>query len=105
MIICKDDKWSIHSKECTIKALTKRKSKRLDKFACEKCYDFPFIAKIKDRVTRMEKIYHIEQFLTEKQSSEMGYVEISNFLKANVISASPNILLLKEQCTKYISHQ
>ena len=40
-----------------------------------------------------------------ENASEMGYVEISNFLKANIASASPNILLLKEQCTKYINHQ
>ena len=105
MIVCQDGKWSFHSKDCTHEAFTKRNCKRLDKNACPKCYDFPFISKVKDRVKRMDKIYHIEKYLTETQSSQMGYVAISNFLKANVISASPNILLLKERCSKYLKHQ
>ena len=43
-------------------AFTKRNCKRLDKNACPKCYDFPFISKVKDRVKRMDKIFNIEQY-------------------------------------------
>ncbi len=49
-IVYKDGKWSIHSNKCTNKAVSKRSSKRMDKTACQKCFDFPNIPKIKDRV-------------------------------------------------------
>ena len=48
----------------------KRCSKYIDKNPCQKCFDFPSIANIKDRIKRMDKIFHIEQSLVEPKCQE-----------------------------------
>ena len=96
--------WSTHSVDCNNEAIMTRHSRRGDKCACKKCFDFPFIQLVKDRVKRMEKIYHIEQHITEPTTSKTGYLEVANFLKTNIANASPASTVLRERCVKYISH-
>ena len=81
-----------------------RYSKRGDKHACQKCFDFPYIQLVKDGVKRMERIFHIEQYITEPTASKTGYLEVANFLKTNISNSSPASKLLRERCVKYISH-
>jgi len=103
-IHCRDGVWSTHSCECTNEAVRNRNSKRVDKNACKKCFEFPSIQLVKDRIKRMEKILHVEQYLTKPRASKTGYLEVSNFMRTNVTQASPATLLLRERCLKYISH-
>ena len=97
--------WSTHSVECTNEAIRKRASKHIDKLTCNNCFHFPSIQSVKDRVKRMGKIYHIEQYVTESPASKTGYLEVSNFLQANVFNASSASIVLRKRCLKYISHQ
>ena len=85
--------------------MTTRRCKCNDKYACQKCFDFSSIQLVKDRVKRMDRIYHIEQHITEPSASKTGYFEVSNFLRSNVSNASPALLILRERCVKYISHR
>ena len=96
--------WSTHSNDCSREAVMARYSKCGDKHACQKCFDFPYIQLVKDRVKRMERIYHIEQYITEPTASKTGYLEVTNFLKTNISNSSPASKLLRERCVKYISH-
>ena len=57
--------WSTHYNDCSREAMIARYSKRGDKHACQKCFDFPYIQFVKDRVKRRERIYDIEQYITE----------------------------------------
>ena len=57
---CKDCFWSICLNECTNEVITVRISKCMDTNACEKCFNFPSIQKIKDRIKRMHNIFHIK---------------------------------------------
>ena len=104
-IHCKNGVWSIHSSQCTNEAVTTRRCKRSDKRACQQCFDFKYRLVVKDRVKRMDRIYHIEKHITEPSASKTGYFEVSNFLRSNVANASPTSLVLRERCAKYISHQ
>ena len=81
--------------------MTTRRGKR----ACQRCFDFKSRHVVKDRVKRMDKIYHIEEHITEPSASKTGYFDVSNFLRSNVSNASPASLVLRERCIKYISHQ
>ena len=53
----------------------------------------------------MERIFHIEQYITEPTVSTTGLIEVGNFLRANVSNASPATMVLREMCVKHISHQ
>ena len=99
-----NDVWSTHSNDCSKEAMLTRSSKRADKRACQKCFDFPTIQLVKDRVKRMDRIYHVEQYITEPTASKTGYLEVINFLKTNVSNSSLASKLLRERCLKYISH-
>ena len=81
-----------------------RHSRRGDKCACKKCFDFPFIQLVKDAVKKKKKIYHIKQYITEPKASKTGYLGVSNFVKTNISNASPASKVLRERCLKYISH-
>ena len=105
LIHCRNGVWSVHAKDCSNEAVTARQGKRSDKRACIKCYEFEFIQLVKDRVGRMDKIFHIEQYITEPTVSTTGLIEVGNFLRGNVTNASPATLVLRERCAKYISHQ
>ena len=83
--------WSTHSNSCSKQAMMTRNSKRGDKCACKKCFDFPFIQLVKEKVKRMEKICHIEQYLTEPTDSKTCYLEVTNFRKTTF----PTLLLLQ----------
>ena len=72
---------------------------------CKKCYEFVSIPLVKDRVKRMERIFHIEQYITEPTVSIIGLIEVGNFLRINDPNTSPATLVLRERCVKYISHQ
>ena len=52
----------------------------------------------------MDKIYHVEQYITEPTVSKTGYLEVINFLKTNITNSSLASKLLRERCLKYISH-
>ena len=60
---------------------------------------------MKDRVKRMEIIFHIEQHITEPTASKIGYIEVANVLRSNVSNEPTASLVLRERCIKYISHQ
>ena len=90
--------WSTHSVDCTNEAIMTRHSRRADRCACQKCFDFPFVQLVKDRVDRMAKIYHIEQHITEPTTSQTGYLAVTNFLKTNTSNASPVSTVLRERC-------
>ena len=85
--------------------MTTRHGKRSDKRACQKCFGFSSIQLVKDRVKRIERVFRIEQHITEPTTSKTGYIEVTNFLRSNISNASPSSLLLRERCIKYISHQ
>ena len=85
--------------------MTTRCCKHNDKRACQKYFDFSSIQLVKDRVKRMDRIYYIEQHITEPSASKTDYFEVSNFLRSNVSNDPPALLILRERCVKYISHQ
>ena len=91
LIHYKNGVWRTHSAEYTNEAVIVRHSKRGKKCTCKKCFDFPSIQLVKDRVKRMEKSIHIEQYLTESTASKRDYLDVSNFLKVN-ISKVPSAL-------------
>ena len=78
---------------------------RPDRKACEKCFNFPSIEKVRFRIRRMKRILAIENYLMETKSSETGNLEITKFLKSNVTDASPSALKLRERCKQYVSHR
>ena len=105
LINYKNGVWSTHSAECTNNAVLRRNSKCNDKNVCEKCFGFHSIQLVKDRVKRIEKIYHIEPYPIESTDSKTGYLEVTYFLRGNTSKASSASKLLRERCLKYISHQ
>ena len=92
--------WSAHSSQCSNVAVTTGHGKRSDKHACQKCFEFSSIQLVKDRVKRMERIFHIEQHITEPTASKTGHIEVANFLRSNVSNASLKSLVLRERCVK-----
>ena len=103
-IACNFGKWSIHSIECTGEQVSNRKSLRPDKKACEKCFNFPSIDKVRWRIRRMHRNLAIENYLMETKSSDTGFFDIRKFMKSNIMDASPSALKLRERCQQYISH-
>ena len=52
----------------------------------------------------MESNLLIEQYLLENKSSETASIAISNFLKTNLKSASPETMTLVHRCKHYQKH-
>ena len=52
---------------------------------------------VKERVKRMERIYHIEQYVTESTASKTGYLEVTDFWRGNTSNASPASKVLRER--------
>ena len=59
-IVCNDGVWNIYLIECTTEGTTARSSEHLDRKVYDKSFNFPSIQKIKDRIKRMDKNFHIE---------------------------------------------
>ena len=103
-IIRNHGQWSIHSINCMGEQVNNRKSLRPDKKACEYCFKFDSIEKVRDRIRRISRISTVENFLMETKSSNTGFWDITKYLKSNVTDVSENVLKLRHRCTQYISH-
>ena len=103
-IVFRDRKWSVHSVNCTGECVLNRKSQRKDKKACDACFNFDSIIAVRDRIKRMEKTLHIENYLTETRSSETGLLAVRDYLKSNTKTASPATISLIKRCKQYVVH-
>ena len=103
-IQCSNGIWSVHSINCTGEQVNSRSSLCPDKKACENCFNYKHRNNLRERIGRMSKTLCIENYLMERTSTYTGFSEISKFLKANVKTASPNALKLRERCKQYVTH-
>ena len=97
-------KWSIHSINCTGEQVNNRKGLCPDKKACGYCFNCSSIDNVCCRIRRMDRTLTIENYLTERKSSQTDYFEKSKYLNSNVADASGSTLKLRERCKQYISH-
>ena len=58
-ITCNHDKWSIHSIDCNGEQVRNRKSLHPDKKACENCFNFHSIEKVRSQIRGMHHILSI----------------------------------------------
>ena len=66
-------KWSIHSINCIGEQVNNRKSLHPDKRGLNKYFNFSSIDKVHFRISRMNHILTIENYLMERKSSHSGY--------------------------------
>ena len=103
-IRCNNGVWSTFSIDCTGEKVIGRQSSRYDKTACDACFNYPSLSKLKFRIRRMDTVMRIEQFLMAPKSSLTGYIAVSKFVKSNTSLASPEILTLIKRCKHYQQH-
>ena len=68
-----DEKWTIHSIQCTNELVNTRKGQCPGRQSCKKYFTFLSIKQIKDRVRRMKKKLYVEPCLAEMISSEASW--------------------------------
>ena len=103
-IIHNHGRWSMYSINCTGKQVKNRKSLHPDKEACEYCFNYGSIEKVRERIRQMSCISTVEHFFMETASSDTGFWDITKFLKGNVAGVSESILKVRRRCELYISH-